>query len=67
MVSHALSPVELIKRPIFWKLPGLGISNMNFLIANVIYFVSSTMITFSQGGAAKLKSKQFSELAPRLS
>ena len=28
MVSHALSPVVLI-----WNLPGLGISNMNFLVS----------------------------------
>ena len=42
-----------IKRPIFWKLPGLGISSMNFVIADVIYFASGAMITFSQGGAAK--------------
>ena len=36
-------------------------SNMNFLIPDVIYFVSGTMITFSKGDAAKMKSKQFSE------
>ena len=51
----------IFKRLIFWKLPGFGISNMNFRIANVILFVSGTTITFSQGGAAKVKSKQFSE------
>ena len=62
MVSHALSPVVLIlnKSPIFWKLPELGISNMNFLIADVIKFASAIM-QFSQGDAAKIKSKQFSE------
>ena len=27
-----------IKRPIFWKLPRLGISNMSFLIADVMQF-----------------------------
>ena len=54
-----------IKRHIFWKLPGLGISNMNFLIVDVIQFVSGTMITFSQGGAAKIKSKQLSEIGSR--
>ena len=32
-------------------------SNMNFLIADVIYFVSSTKITFSQRDATKIKSK----------
>ena len=36
-------------------------SNMNFLIADVILLVSGTIITFSQGDAAKIKSKQFSE------
>ena len=61
MVSHALSPCAHIKRPIFWKVPGLGISNMNFLITDV----SGTMIYFSQGGAAKIKSKQFSEFGSR--
>ena len=55
-----------LKSPgMFWKLPGLDISNMNFLIADVIWFVSGTMITFSQGGAAKNKSKQFSEFGFR--
>ena len=56
--SDDLTCCAHIKGPIFWKLPGLGMSNMNFLIAGVIYFVSGT---FSKGGAAKIKSKQFSE------
>ena len=34
---------------------------MSFLIADVIQFVSGIMMTFSQGGAAKIKSKLFSE------
>ena len=38
---------------------------MDFLI--VIKFGSSTMITFSQGDAAKIKSKQFSEFDSRIS
>ena len=38
---------------------------MNFLTADVIWFVSGTAITFSQGGAAKIKSKQFSEFGSR--
>ena len=38
---------------------------MNFLIADVIQFVSGTMTTFSQGDAAKIKSKQFSEFGSR--
>ena len=53
-----------IKSPIFWKLPGLRIPNIN-LVADVIWFLSATMITFSQGGAAKIKSKQFSEFGSR--
>ena len=36
-------------------------SNMNFLIAEVIYFLSDTNIVFSQENATKIKSKQFSE------
>ena len=36
-------------------------SNMNFLIVYVIQFVFGIMITFSQGDATKIKSKQFSE------
>ena len=47
--------------PIFWKLPGLGISNMNFLIADVIWLVSCTNDNFLTKGAAKITSKQFSE------
>ena len=50
-----------LKRPIFWKLPGLGIFNMNFLITDVILFASGTMIIFKQGDTTKIKSKQFSE------
>ena len=37
-------------------------SNMNFLIADV---TSDTKITFSQGGATKIKSKQFSWFGSR--
>ena len=51
-VSHGLTCSEFfcahIKRHIFWKLRGLGISSMSFLIANVIQFVSGTMISFSK-------------------
>ena len=56
-----------IKWPIFWKLPGLGKSNVNFLIADVTYFVSGTMITFSQGRAIKIKSEHFSEFRSQTS
>ena len=38
---------------------------MNFMIADVTYFVSGTMITFSQRGATKIKSEQFSEFGSR--
>ena len=40
-------------------------SNMNFLIADVIQFSSNTKITFSQRGVTKIKSKQFSEFGSR--
>ena len=40
-------------------------SNMNFLIADVILFVSGTMTTFSQGDGTKIKPKQFSEFGSR--
>ena len=35
--------------------------NMNFLIADVILFLSKANITFSQRDATKIKSKQFPE------
>ena len=39
MVSHGLCHDGLgLERPIFWKVPGLGMSNINFLIADVIDF-----------------------------
>ena len=40
---------------------GLGISNMSFLIADVINFVSGYNDKFLKKGAAKFKSKKFSE------
>ena len=40
-------------------------SNMNFLIADVIQFASGKRITFSQGDATKIKSKQFLEFGCR--
>ena len=64
MVSHALSHAVLILKVLYFgSYWGLAI-NMNFLIADVIWFVSGTMVTFSQGGAAKVKSKQFSDWLP---
>ena len=61
MVSHGLGPVGLrFKGLNFGRLcTWLGMSNMNFLIADVIY------ITFSQGGGTKVKSKEFSEFGSR--
>ena len=41
-------------------------SNINFLIADVIQFSSEAKINFSHRGAAKIKSKQFQGLAPLL-
>ena len=35
--------------------------NMNFLIADVVWFVFGTMTTFSLGDATKVKSRNFSE------
>ena len=67
MVSIALSPfVLMLKRPVFWKLPELEITNMNFLIADVIWFVSGTMIPFSQGVQQKSNLSSFQSLAPGL-
>ena len=50
----------------FWRLPGIGISNMNFMIADVIEFVSGTMITFSKGVQQKSNQSSFQSLAPGL-
>ena len=36
-------------------------SNINCLIAEVIYFLSDTKITFSEWDATKIKSTQFSQ------
>ena len=67
MDSHASSSFGSdVKQLISWKLPGLGMSNMNFLIAYVIQFVSNTMITFSQYIGTKSKFKQFSEFGSRI-
>ena len=38
---------------------------MILFVSGMIYFVSGTMIIFSQGGAAKTKSRQFSEFGFR--
>ena len=40
-------------------------SNMNFVIADVIQSSPDTKITFSQGGVTKVKFKQFSEFGSR--
>ena len=52
-------------RPISWKLPGLGMSNMSFLIVDVIQFVSGTMTTFLQKDGTIIRSKQFSKFCSR--
>ena len=38
----------------------------NFLITNVIQFVSDTMIAFSQEDGTKIRSKQFSEFGSEI-
>ena len=43
------------------KLLGLGMSNMSFLIEDLIQFVSGTMTPFLQGDGTKIRSNQFSE------
>ena len=69
-VSHRLTCSELccahIKRHIFWKLRGLGISNTSFLIADVIQYVSGTMISFSKRVQQNSNLRSFQNLAPRL-
>ena len=63
-VSHGLTCSELccahIKRHIFWKVRGLGISNMSFLIADVIVCIWYNGKFFKKG-TAKFKSEKFSE------
>ena len=66
MISHGLKPVGLgFKGLYFLSWPGLGMSNMNFLIADVIKFSSHTKISFSQGCVTKIESMQFSEFGSR--
>ena len=43
------------------KLLGLGLSNMSFLIEDLIQFVPGTMTPFLQGNGTKIRSNQFSE------
>ena len=67
MVSHALSPVVFILKGLYFgSLPGLGIYNMSFLIADVIQFVSGTMITLSLGVQQNSYVSSFQGFAPRL-
>ena len=56
MDSHYLSLFGSDLKLLDSKLPGLGMSIMNFLIAGVIQFVSGTMITLSQEDGKKIKS-----------
>ena len=53
----SLSRTNPVKGLYPWKLLGLGVSNMNFLIADVIQF--GTIVSFSKEDGAKIKSKQF--------
>ena len=39
----------------------IGMPSMNYLIADVIQFVSGTMTSFSRGDATKIKSMNFAE------
>ena len=63
-VSHGLTCSELcrahIKRHILWKVRGLDISSLSFLIADVIvcFWYNDK---FVNKGVAKFKSKRFSE------
>ena len=55
-----------IKRPVFWKLPGLGISNIiSDSRCDVVCIWYND--NFSRGRAAKIKCKQFSEFGSRIS
>ena len=63
MDTHALCPYGSDLKAISWKLPGLGRSNMNFMIADAIQFPSGTMTIFSNGDRTKIK---FQSLAARL-
>ena len=67
MASHALSPVVFILKGLYFgSLPGLGICNMSFLIADVMQFVSGTMMTSSLGVQQNSNVSSFQSLAPRL-
>ena len=50
MNSHGLSPVGLR----FDGRPGTGMSDINFLIADVIKLLTNAEVTFSQAGATDL-------------
>ena len=56
MDSHALSPFgsDLKAYILEATVPGLGMSNMSFLIDDLIIFVSDTMTTFSQSDGTKI-------------
>ena len=53
MNSHGLSSFGLR----FYGRPGTGVSDINFLTAGVIKFLSNAEITFSQAGTTDLPKK----------
>ena len=56
MVSHGLrTSWPEISCPMFQKLSGAGMSNIDFLTADVILFLSDVKTTFSQRVATDLK------------
>ena len=48
------------------KVTRICMSNINFLIADVIQFASGITTTLSQGDGIKIKSKRFSEFGSRI-
>ena len=66
MVTWSESCWAQIKRPIFWKLRRLVTSNMNFLIADVILFVSGMMKLSHIGMQQKSRLSSSHCLAPAL-
>ena len=55
IVSHGVSEPcwAQIQRPVIWKLPGTGMSNMNLFTTGTIQGASDIKITFSQGDSTK--------------
>ena len=56
MVQMVLEPSwPQIQWSLFQKLPGIGMSNIDFLIANMMLLLPHAKIIFSQRGATDLK------------